>query len=147
VLPIFVKSGTNIKNPIKSMPGHFQFSIDMIEDEINEIVDLGIKAILLFGIPDKKDATGSDSYSDFGIVQLAIKRIKSLAPDILIISDICFCQYTDHGHCGILQNVGNIITVDNDKTLELIAKQALSHAKAGQGSEGEGCPVSVRPIR
>jgi porphobilinogen synthase len=133
VLPLFIKHGANIKNPISSMPGHFQLSIDKLEDEIKEICDLGIQQILLFGIPDSKDPEGSLGFSDQGIIQRAIPVIKSLAPNLLIMTDICCCEYTDHGHCGVLipdSSDANVL-VDNDKTLELLTLQAVSHAKAG----------------
>ena len=133
VLPLFIKHGLGIKNPISSMPGHFQLSIDQLEEEIKLIADLGIKNVLLFGIPEYKDPLGSDSYSPKGIIQKAIPLIKKSAPDMLVMSDVCFCEYTDHGHCGVVtqhQN-SNQFCVDNDKTLELLGKQAVSHAKAG----------------
>jgi len=128
VLPLFIRHGKGIKKPISSMPGHFQFSVDQLEEEISEIQQIGIKAILLFGIPEQKDAQGSDAYSDLGIIQTAIPIIKKIAPNLLIITDVCFCEYTDHGHCGILTHKNEI---DNDETLVLLAKQAVSHAKAG----------------
>lgn len=128
VLPLFIRHGTEIKKPIASMPGHFQFSVDKLADEIKSIANLGIKNIILFGIPKEKDSLGKDSYSDTGIIQTAIPVIKEIAPDILVISDVCFCEYTDHGHCGVVSQDNSI---DNDKTLELLAKQAISHAKAG----------------
>lgn len=132
VMPIFIKHGTNIKAPIKSMPGMYQISIDRLAEEIKEIVDAGIKAVILFGIPANKDAEGSDASSDDGIIQRAIPVIKQLAPSLLIISDVCFCEYTDHGHCGVIHtNDAAVTDVHNDKTLELLAKQAVSHAKAG----------------
>lgn len=133
VLPLFIKYGQNLRNPIASMPGHFQLSIDNLENEIQEIRDLGIKNIILFGIPQSKDPLGLDSYSDKGIIQSAIPVIKKLAPECLIMSDICFCEYTDHGHCGVLSPHENAdhFTIDNDKTIELLARQAVSHAKAG----------------
>lgn len=133
VLPIFIKHGSGIKNPITSMPGHFQISIDNLEEEINSIWNLGIKRIMLFGIPEHKDKLGKDAYSEHGIIQKAIPVIKKIAPEMLVISDICFCEYTDHGHCGVVTsaNNGDEVCVDNDKTLALLAKQAVSHAKAG----------------
>lgn len=133
VLPIFIKHGSGIKNPIASMPGHFQISIDNLEEEINSIWSLGIKRIMLFGIPEHKDALGKDAYSEHGIIQRAIPVIKKIAPEMLVVSDICFCEYTDHGHCGVVtsENNSNEVYVDNDKTLALLAKQAVSHAKAG----------------
>ena len=131
VAAIFVKHGKNEKTAIAAMPGFFQYSVDKIDEEINEIVALGIKAVIIFGIPAEKDHLGSDSYSDNGIVQQTIRKIKAIAPSLLVISDVCFCQYTSLGHCGIVHEHNDIITVANDASLELLAKQALSHAKAG----------------
>lgn len=133
ILPLFIKHGRKIKNPISSMPGHYQLSIDQLESEIKNIVSLGIKGVILFGIPAKKDPLGQDAYSDQGIIQTAIPVIKKIAPQLLVISDICFCEYTDHGHCGVINHhhSDKEVDVDNDKTLELLAKQAVSHAKAG----------------
>ena len=129
VLPLFIKAGHNIKNPISSMPGHFQLSLDHLSAEIEEIKQLNIPAVILFGIPEKKDAMGSVALDDNGIVQQAIKLIKKIAPELLVISDVCFCEYTDHGHCGVIN--ADSQTVDNDKTLELLGIQAVSHARAG----------------
>jgi porphobilinogen synthase len=133
VLPVFIKHGSGIKNPIASMPGHFQFSIDNLDEEIKSIWNLGIKRIILFGTPEHKSSLGKDAYSEHGIIQRAIPVIKKTAPEMLVISDICFCEYTDHGHCGIVTSEKNDteVCVDNDKTLDLLAKQAVSHAKAG----------------
>lgn len=131
VLPIFVTHGTNIKNPILPLPGHYQFSLDMLDKEIKEISNLGIKAIILFGIPEIKDSYGSNSYDEQGIIQQAIKKIKDIAPDLLIMTDLCFCQYTDHGHCGIITEHHHTLDMDNDATLNILATQAISHAKAG----------------
>ena len=133
ILPLFIKHGTGIKNPISSMPGHFQLSIDQLKDEIKSIHKLGITKVILFGIPEHKDPLGSDSYSENGIIQRALPVIKDCAPDLLVITDLCFCEYTDHGHCGVVHQAPNNHTfdVDNDKTLELLQKQAISHAKAG----------------
>jgi porphobilinogen synthase len=133
VLPLFIKHGENIKNPIMSMPGHFQMSVDQLEEEIHLIKQLGIKSILLFGIPANKDPLGIESYSHAGIIQTAIPAIREIAPELLIITDVCFCEYTDHGHCGVVteHQHGSEVNVNNDKTLELLAKQAVSHAKAG----------------
>jgi len=128
VMPLFIKHGSGIKNPILSMPGQFQISIDQLEEEIKTITSLGITNVLLFGIPEHKDALGQDSYSDHGIIQTAIPVIKRIAPDLLVTSDICFCEYTHHGHCGVLTNTHDL---DNDKTLALLVKQAVSHAQAG----------------
>jgi porphobilinogen synthase len=132
VYPVFVRSGEGIKNPIIPMPGCFQFSIDMLDEEIHEIVSLGIESILLFGIPAIKDDLGSDSYDDMGIIQQAIRKIKSLAPQLMIISDVCLCQYTEHGHCGVVSEDHNCnIDLNNDETLKLLSKQAISHVRAG----------------
>jgi porphobilinogen synthase len=113
------------------MPGHFQWSPDRLGEEIRTLGDTGIGGVLLFGIPEKKDPLGSDSYSDSGIVQQAIRAVKHAAPNLLVITDVCFCEYTDHGHCGVLNENTGRLDVDNDATLDLIAKQAISHAKAG----------------
>ncbi|HEY2826898.1 MAG TPA: porphobilinogen synthase [Pirellulales bacterium] len=131
VLPLFVRAGQNGKQEIGSMPGHFQWSPDRLGEEIRAIADLGLGGVLLFGIPAKKDAVGSDSYSDAGIVQQAVRAVKKAAPNLLVITDVCLCEYTDHGHCGVLNEKTGRKDVDNDATLELIAKQAVSHAKAG----------------
>jgi len=131
ILPLFIKHGITEKNPIKSMPGHYQLGIAHLEDEIKEIKKLGLKSVLLFGIPASKDGVGSDSYQDHGIIQTAIKKIKSIAKDLLVITDVCFCEYTDHGHCGVMTEHNHEFDVDNDKTLELLVKQAVSHARAG----------------
>lgn len=131
ICPIFIKHGSGIKNPIASMPGQVQISIDHLEEEIRTITSLGITNVLLFGIPEHKDPLGQDSYSDNGIIQSAIPVIKKIAPNLLVTSDICFCEYTDHGHCGILTQQADQYHLDNDKTLELLVKQAVSHAKAG----------------
>lgn len=133
VLPLFIRHGSGIKNPIASMPGHYQISVDMLKDEVRAISELGIKNVILFGIPAEKDPLGKDSYSDNGIIQIAIPIIKKAVPGLLVMSDICFCEYTDHGHCGVItyQEPDYEVSVDNDKTLELLAKQAISHAKAG----------------
>jgi porphobilinogen synthase len=131
VLPLFVRAGKNEKQEIRSMPGHFQWSPDRLSEEIREIADLGLGGILLFGIPARKDAVGSDSYSNDGIVQEAIRAAKQAAPNLLVITDVCFCEHTDHGHCGVLNEKTGRMDVDNDATLELLAKQAVSHVKAG----------------
>lgn len=133
VLPLFVKHGFGLKHPIASMPGQFQFSIDRLGEEIEEIISLGLKSILLFGIPEKKDGLGKDAYSDNGIVQSALAVIKQIAPQLLVMSDICFCEYTDHGHCGVIKHheEGCDVNVDNDATLQLLIKQTLSHVRAG----------------
>lgn len=131
VATIFVKYGINEKNAIPSMPGFFQYTVDRLNEEIESLVKLGIKAVLVFGIPEKKDHLGSDSYNDNGIVQQAIRKIKAIAPNLLVISDVCFCQYTEYGHCGIVQKKQDAIDVENDTSLDLLAAQAVSHVKSG----------------
>lgn len=128
IYPIFVEEGENIKTEIASMPGIFRFSIDRIDEELQEIVKLGIKSILLFGIPKHKDECATSSYDDNGIVQQAIRHIKKNYPEILVIGDVCCCEYTSHGHCGVLDENGY---VKNDETLKILSKIALSYAKAG----------------
>lgn len=128
IYPLFIVEGEGIKREVSSMPGIFNISIDFLEEEISELIELGIQAVLLFGIPNYKDAIGSGGYAHDGVVQKAIKAIKKNHPDFYVITDVCMCEYTDHGHCGILLEDG---TVDNDATLELLAKVALSHATAG----------------
>ncbi|UCC23167.1 MAG: porphobilinogen synthase [Planctomycetota bacterium] len=127
VYPLFVKAGENLKAPIKSLPGCFHFSPDTIGAEATEVASLGIPAVLLFGLPKAKDAGGSRAWAEDGVVQLAIKQIKDKTSDLLVITDVCLCEYTDHGHCGLIKD-GKI---DNDATCELLAKMALSHAQAG----------------
>jgi porphobilinogen synthase len=131
VLPLFIRHGAGIKKPIASMPGHHQLSVDRLEEEIKEITALGIKSVLLFGIPAHKDAMGTDAYSDHGIIQTAIPIIKQAEPNLLVMTDVCFCEFTDHGHCGIMTDHRGQQDIDNDKTLALLAKEAVSHAKAG----------------
>ncbi len=127
IYPLFVIEGENIKNKVPSMEGVYQYSLDRLEEEINEIVELGIKSVILFGIPEHKDEYGSEAYSDEGIIQKAIRKIKELTDKLYVITDVCMCEYTSHGHCGIIENND----VDNDKTLDLLAREAVSHAKAG----------------
>ncbi len=127
ILPFFVRHGKKLEKPISSMPGHFQLSPDALITRLREPVELGIPAILLFGIPDRKDPVGSEAYAKAGIIQQALARVKDAYPDLVVITDVCLCEYTDHGHCGMI--VDN--DVDNDQTLELLAKMALSHAIAG----------------
>lgn len=131
ILPLFVRAGENIRQPIASMPGHFQLSPDLLADEINQASDLGIGGVILFGIPAEKDAQGSDSMHDAGIVQQAVAVAKQAAPEFLTITDVCFCEYTDHGHCGVLTEKTDRTDVANDATLELLGRQAVSHAQAG----------------
>ena len=128
ILPLFIRHGEHIKKPITTMPGHFQLSVDQLDEEIHSLHSLGIKSVLLFGIPAEKDPLGKDSYAKDGIIQTAIPVIKKAAPDMLVIADTCFCEYTDHGHCGHLDH--NHL-VDNDATLTLLVKQAVAQAQAG----------------
>ncbi len=127
IYPLFVCPGTRVKNEVKSMPGIFQQSIDNILLEIEESVSIGITSFILFGLPEKKDELGSEAYDDHGIIQRCIVEIKKNFSDIIIITDVCLCEYTSHGHCGIVKD-GDIL---NDETLELLAKEALSHVNAG----------------
>ncbi|MEK6598766.1 MAG: porphobilinogen synthase, partial [Deltaproteobacteria bacterium] len=127
ILPLFVTFGRSVKKPISSMSGHYQMSVDNLAKEAKEIKSLGIPAVILFGIPEHKDEIGSEAYNPKGIIQQAIKTIKNKAPELVVITDVCMCEYTSHGHCGIIKNND----VDNDATLELLAKEALSHTKAG----------------
>ena len=131
ILPLFIRHGKSIKQAITSMPGHYQLSVDNLEQEIKTITALGINSVILFGIPEKKDEVGSDAFSDDGIIQTAIREIKRINPNMLVISDICFCEYTLHGHCGIITKKNDIYQLDNDKTLEILTKQVVSHAQAG----------------
>lgn len=130
IYPLFIVEGENIKSEISSLPDVYHFSVDMLEDEIKELVELGIEHVLLFGIPHdhEKDPFGSEGYNDNGIVQRAIRKIKEIDSNMNVITDVCMCEYTSHGHCGILTESGY---VDNDKTLEYLAKIAVSHVKAG----------------
>ncbi len=127
IYPLFVVEGENIKNEVKSMPGIFQMSIDKIVEEIKEVENLGIPAIILFGIPDEKNEFGTCAFEDNGIIQRAVKAIKETSSNLIVITDVCMCEYTSHGHCGIIKEND----VDNDSTLNLLAKEALSHVQAG----------------
>ena len=127
IYPMFSAFGKDIKKEIVSMPGIYQQSIEHIVTEAKEVYELGIPAVILFGIPETKDALGQDAYSDTGIIQETIKAIKVAVPKLLVITDVCMCEYTDHGHCGVIKD-GD---VDNDETLKLLAAEALSHARAG----------------
>lgn len=135
IQPIFITHGEGIKNEISSMPGIYHFSIDRLEEELKEIVELGISAVLLFGIPESKDEIGSSAFADDGIVQQATRKIKSLYPDLLVVADTCLCEFTDHGHCGMVHTYerdGHICgDVMNDESLELLVKTAVSQAAAG----------------
>lgn len=127
ILPFFCIAGKGVKNPVNSMPGHYQLSPDLLIKELREPVDRGIPAIMLFGIPGKKDPVGSEGYSKDGIVQRAVKQVKNAYPNLVVVTDVCLCEYTDHGHCGVLIND----EVDNDSTLDILARVAVSHATAG----------------
>jgi porphobilinogen synthase len=127
ILPLFAIGGKGVKNPIEAMPGHFQLSVDHLAKTAAEAFGLGIPAVLLFGVPDRKDALGTSAYAADGIVQKAVKAVKDKVPELAVITDVCLCQYTDHGHCGCVEGE----RIDNDASLDLIARTALSHAKAG----------------
>lgn len=127
IFPLFVKHGRGERDPIPSMPGQYRFSPDTIVKETEEIRSMGIPAVILFGLPEKKDPVGSSAYDDGEVVQRSISAIKDRIPDMTVITDVCLCEYTDHGHCGVIKDG----CVDNDATIELLARQALSHAKAG----------------
>lgn len=129
IYPLFVRSGEGIKTEVASMPGVYQMSVDEILKECKELKELGIYAIILFGIPDVKDSVGSDALCDHGIIATTIKAIKKEHPEMFVVTDLCFCEYTDHGHCGILDHKHE--TVNNDATLKISAQQAIVHAKAG----------------
>jgi porphobilinogen synthase len=133
IMPLFVRPGNGIKKEISSMPGNYQFSVDTLVEEVKEIASLGIPGIILFGIPDSKDELGTEAYADDGIIQKAIRAIKKNISDILVITDVCMCEYTNHGHCGYIkkdEKTGEY-QIDNDETLKLLSKEALSHAEAG----------------
>ncbi len=131
ILPLFVRPGKGVKKGISSMPGNYQLSIDRLIEEIGEAKSLGIPAFVLFGIPEHKDAIGSDAYSDAGIIAEALRAVKRAVPDAYLITDECFCEYTDHGHCGILSDRTGRLDVDNDATLDILVKQCVTHARAG----------------
>jgi porphobilinogen synthase len=127
ILPLFAIGGKGIKNPISSLPGHYHLSVENLGRAAADAQAAGIPAVILFGIPDKKDALGREAYAAGGIVQQAVKAVKDAAPELVVITDVCLCQYTDHGHCGVVDKSD----IDNDATLDLLAKTAVSHAKAG----------------
>jgi porphobilinogen synthase len=127
ILPLFAIGGKKVQNPIASMPGHYQLSVDNLVQTAREAHELGIPAVLLFGVPDRKDALGTAAYAKDGIVQRATRAVKDAVPELAVITDVCLCQYTDHGHCGCVEGE----CIDNDASLDLIARTALSHAKAG----------------
>ena len=127
IYPLFVREGKGVRNPIQSMPGQFQLSVDEAVKAAREAWSVGVPAVILFGIPDHKDAVGSGAYDDDGVVQRAVRALKDALPDLCVITDVCLCEYTDHGHCGVIRE-GD---VDNDPTLELLAREAVSHARSG----------------
>lgn len=127
ILPLFVVPGTGVRRPVGSMPGVFQTSIDELVRDAEEAASLGVGAVLLFGVPAEKDERGTSGYADDGVVQQAVAALKREVPELVVITDVCLCEYTSHGHCGVIRDG----TVDNDETLELLARQALSHARAG----------------
>jgi porphobilinogen synthase len=131
IYPLFVYHGKNLRREIASMPGQYQLSLDRLGETIAEVSELGIPGIIFFGIPEHKDARGSAAVRDDGIVQEAVRVAKRTAPGLLVITDLCFCEYTDHGHCGPLTESGGRMDVDNDATLPLLVEQAVSHARAG----------------
>ncbi len=139
IYPLFVREGEGVRNPISSMPGQFQWSLDTLREEVREVAAMRIPAVILFGIPDHKDAQGSENFSDEGIIPRAIRTIKEAAPDLVVISDMCFCEYTDHGHCGLINQSGNAHYdaslpegyLLNDATLALLGRASAVHAEAG----------------
>jgi porphobilinogen synthase len=131
VLPLFVRPGRKVRKPISSMPGHFQWSADLLGRQVKEARALGIRGVILFGIPAVKDAEGSGAWAEDGIVQQALKAAKDACPDVAAIADLCLCAYTDHGHCGPVARAGGRVEVDNDRALELLGRTAVSQARAG----------------
>jgi len=133
IMPLFVRPGSGIKKEIATMPGNYQFSVDTLVEEVTELASLGIPGVILFGIPSTKDELGTEAYADDGIIQKAVRAIKENVSDILVITDVCMCEYTNHGHCGFIkkdEKTGEYL-IDNDETLKLLTKEALSHAEAG----------------
>ena len=131
ILPLFVRSGQGLRKEIPSMPGHAQLSIDRLVEEVGSAREVGVKSIILFGIPDRKDAAGTSAYSEDNIIAASVRAVKKAYADVLVITDECFCEYTDHGHCGILHDRGGKLDVDNDATLDILVKQCVLHAQAG----------------
>lgn len=128
IYPIFVMEGENVKNPVSSMPGVFQFSLDTLNAEVDEVVELGIPAVILFGLPAEKDAVGTGAFHDHGIVQEATRQIKERHPELIVIADTCLCEFTDHGHCGVVEGE----KILNDASLDVLGRTAVSQAKQGQ---------------
>ncbi|TVY04046.1 porphobilinogen synthase [Cohnella terricola] len=131
IAPIFVTEGEGVRDEISSMPGVYRWSLDTMEKELAELAGAGIQSVLIFGIPDHKDATGTSAYDDNGIVQRAIRKIKALYPDFIVVADTCLCEFTDHGHCGVVHTTECGADIDNDESLDLLTKTAVSQAKAG----------------
>ena len=131
ILPLFVRHGQNQRVPIRSMPGHDQMTVDHLPREIDEIASLGIPAVILFGIPEHKDAVGSDAYDPNGVIQQAVRAIKATRSDVLVMTDVCLCEFTDHGHCGIVNDKHGQTDVDNDATLGMLVQEAVAHCQAG----------------
>jgi porphobilinogen synthase len=131
ILPLFVRPGRGVKKEIASMPGNYQLSTDRLVEAVGGAIEMGVRAFMLFGIPATKDATGTSAWDDEGIVQQALRAVRSAYPDALLITDECFCEYTDHGHCGVLAERRGKLDVDNDATLPNLARQCVSHARAG----------------
>ncbi|MCB2353487.1 porphobilinogen synthase [Clostridium estertheticum] len=127
IFPIFIVEGENIKEEISSMPGNYHFSLDRLHEIIEEVIEVGVRGVILFGLPDHKDEVGCGAYDKNGIIQRGVKKVRAISKDLVIITDVCMCEYTSHGHCGILEGT----KVDNDKSLKYIAEIALSHAEAG----------------
>ncbi|HLE99538.1 MAG TPA: hypothetical protein VI540_06530, partial [Gaiellaceae bacterium] len=128
VYPLFVVPGAKTRNPVTSMPGVDQLSVDLLAGEARELESLGIEAVLLFGIPSAKDPLGLESYADDGVLQQAIRALKDASPELVVMTDVCMCEYTDHGHCGLLDSDGYVL---NDETLEVLGRIAVSHGEAG----------------
>jgi len=133
IMPLFVRPGSGIKKEIATMPGNYQFSVDTLVEEVKELASLGIPGVILFGIPSVKDELGTEAYADDGIIQKAVRAIKENVSDILVITDVCMCEYTNHGHCGFIKKdeASGEYLIDNDETVKLLTKEALSHAEAG----------------
>jgi len=133
IMPLFVRPGSGIKKEIATMPGNYQFSVDTLVEEVKELASLGIPGVILFGIPSVKDELGTEAYADDGIIQKAVRAIKENVSDILVITDVCMCEYTNHGHCGFIKKdeASGEYLIDNDETIKLLTKEALSHAEAG----------------
>ena len=127
IYPLFITTGRGVRRPVEPMPGVFQQSVDLALEDIAEAVELGVRSVILFGIPDHKDPEGSGAYDEEGVVQTAVREIKRAFPDLVVMTDVCLCEYTDHGHCGLIRDG----EVDNDATLELLARTAVSQARAG----------------